>query len=252
MHKKKSSSQWDKVSSWYIGLTDDKGHYFHKQIIFPQLKPLLPKKGSVLDLACGQGVLAEYLPTKVDYWGLDISSKLIAHAKKKHKSPNQHFLKQDLSIDFTLDKTDFDYAFCILAMQDIKDVESLLTNAHKHLAQNGKLIIVLNHPCFRIPRQSSWDIDREHKTQQRKIQRYLSHLDIPIQITPSKGEKSRKTVSHHRPLFYYFSLLKKTGFVVSDLQEWISDKKSTGKYAAMENLARKEIPLFLMIEAEKR
>jgi len=63
-------------------------------------------------------------------------------------------------------------------------------------------------------------------------------------------ESSEYTLTFHRPLQFYFKLLAKAGFAVTRLEEWISHKQSQqGKRAAAENLARKEIPLFLFIEA---
>ena len=60
------------------------------------------------------------------------------------------------------------------------------------------------------------------------------------------------TLSFHRPLQVYVKGLRKAGFTVDMLEEWISNKKSEpGPRAAAENKARKEIPLFLLIGAIK-
>ena len=54
------------------------------------------------------------------------------------------------------------------------------------------------------------------------------------------------------PLQVYFKALKRAGFAVTGLEEWISNKKSeAGPRAKAEDKARKEIPLFMMIEATK-
>jgi len=42
------------------------------------------------------------------------------------------------------------------------------------------LVIVLNHPCFRIPRQSGWGIDEKNKLQFRKVIKYMSPMEIPL------------------------------------------------------------------------
>ena len=50
----------------------------------------------------------------------------------------------------------------------------------------------------------------------------------------------------------YFKNLNKAGLAVSLLEEWNSNKVSdSGPRAKAENLARKEIPLFLFMEAKK-
>jgi hypothetical protein len=50
----------------------------------------------------------------------------------------------------------------------------------------------------------------------------------------------------------FFKALSKAGFAVTKLEEWISHKKSEkGPKQAAEDTARKEIPLFLMLEVRK-
>ena len=77
-----------------------------------------------------------------------------------------------------------------------------------------------------------------------------------INIDMNPGEKNQKnkkyTVSFHRPLQTYFRDLKNSGFNVSGLEEWISNKKSqNGPRQKAEDVARKEIPMFMCIEAVK-
>lgn len=107
--------------------------------------------------------------------------------------------------------------------------EAVLKNASAQLIDHGTLIIVLNHPCFRIPRQTSWGID----------------------VHPG-------TPSHRLVWDYHYSLsdnsrfLHQSGFSIELLEEWISDKQSVGPAARMENFARAEFPLFLTIVAKKK
>jgi hypothetical protein len=112
-------------------------------------------------------------------------------------------------------------------------------------------VIVLNHPCFRIPRQSSWKVDLENNTQFRRIDRYMSPMKIPIQAHPSKGASSASTLSFHYPLSAYIQWLNACGFVLESMEEWCSDKTSIGKNAKMENRCREEFPLFLALKAKK-
>ena len=88
--------------------------------------------------------------------------------------------------------------------------------------------------------------------QARKIFRYMSPLEIPISIHPGKKEKSPSLYSYHYPLSSYSQWLEENHFSILRMEEWISDKTSTGKYAKMENRSRREIPMFLAITAKKR
>ena len=231
---------WEPAANWYDKLVSKEGHYYHQAVIFPKLKKLIGKSPDVLDLACGQGALAGQV--KCDYVGVDVAKTLVRSAQKRF--PKSRFYTKDLSIPIDLKRT-FSTATCILALQNIADPVQLLENAHRHLEEGGRLILVMNHPCFRIPRQSHWGVDEAKKLQYRRIEKYMSAMKIPIHVA------KKQLLSYHQPLSYYFGLLKNAGFVTTDVQEWVSDKQSSGKAAKMENRARKEFPLFLTIVCEK-
>lgn len=248
------STSWQPVSTWYDGIVGAKGHYYHKHVVLPgvlaqlQLQPT----SRILDLACGSGVLVSHLPTTVYYQGVDVARALIDAAKKQHVGEHRHFVVADLTrATLPFERRDFTHATIILALQNIKQPVQLLKHAAERLVPGGRLVIVLNHPCFRIPRQSSWGEDTARKTQYRRIDRYLSPLEIPITAHP--GQKSSAvTWSFHQPLSAYTEMLKKSGFLIETMQEWASDKRSEGKAAKMENRSRAEIPLFLAITAVKK
>jgi hypothetical protein len=68
----------------------------------------------------------------------------------------------------------------------------------------------------------------------------------------SQSSEAQNTISFHRPLQAYMKALEKTGFVLARLEEWTSHKKSEkGPRQTAEDRARKEIPLFLMMECVK-
>jgi ubiquinone/menaquinone biosynthesis C-methylase UbiE len=255
MKKTKENSSWESVSGWYDKVVGSKGHYYHENVILPRLCTILnirdAKSTSLLDLACGQGILSRNIPKDTAYVGVDASKSLIESAKKIKVSPTHTFFVQDLTKNLDLQKKDFDVATIILALQNIPDALQVMKNANKHLKEGASFIIVLNHPCFRIPRQTSWQVDEEKKIQYRRVDRYLSPLTIPIQAHPSQGSKSAQTFSYHRSLSDYSYMLKEAGFVIAEIQEWCSDKQSTGSKAKMENRCREEIPMFLAIVAKK-
>lgn len=253
---KPPSTSWEPVEKWYRGSVGDEGHYYHQHIVLPGTLRLLStgtnnKTPSLIDLACGPGVLARQIPKNVEYVGVDISPSLIKSAKLNDTQPNHRYLVADVTKAIPLDKQDFSHAAILLAIQNMEHPKLAFINAAKHLAPKGHLVIVMNHPCFRIPRQSSWKIDEEQNTQFRRIDRYSSPLSIPIQAHPSKGEQSATTWSFHYPLSSYSQWLFEAGFTIELIEEWHSDKVSSGKMAKMENRARSEIPLFMAIRAIK-
>jgi len=253
--RKDNDTSWETSSSWYDKIVGSKGHYYHQQVIIPGVLRLLEvgkkTEAHLLDLACGQGILSRHLPKGMKYLGIDGSASLIDAAKKyEPKSPHQFFV-HDLSQPLNLPYKEFSHATCILAAQNLNNPLRLFQTAFEHMRKTAQFIIVLNHPCFRIPRQSSWGIDEQKKLQYRRVDRYITPLKIPIQTQPSKQESSEQTWSFHYPLSHYTLQLKQAGFVLDSIEEWCSDKKSTGKNAEMENRSRQEFPLFMTLIAKK-
>jgi len=251
----KMQTSWEASASWYDKLVGPQGHYYHQQVIIPGVLNILEREKRaqphLLDLACGQGVLARHLPKGIKYLGVDASSSLL-DAAKSHQIKGQHqFFLHDLSHPLALPFREFTYATSILALQNMVNPLSLLRTAYAHLRPDAAFIIVINHPCFRIPRQSSWGVDPQKKWQFRRVDRYLSPLKIPLQAHPSQEEQSETLWSFHLPLSHYSRLLRQAGFLIDTIEEWCSDKKSSGKNAAMENKSRSEFPLFMAIVARK-
>ncbi len=247
---RRPTTSWEGVGKWYHGLVGEEGHYYHRQLIIPGVIRLLGPVDALLDLACGNGVLARHLPKDAPYLGVDASASLINAAKQKQESCKE-FQVGDIVKPLTLAKSDFSHATLILAAQNLERPELAMRNAASHLRPEGTFVLVLNHPCFRIPRQSSWGVDQEKKIQYRRIDRYHSSMKIPIQMHPGQKMASSETFSFHHPLTSYSHWLAEAGFVMEIMEEWYSDKKSTGSAARMENRSREEIPLFLAIRAKK-
>lgn len=246
-------TSWEPVSEWYGKQVGREGHYYHQHVVLPGLKKLLQLKegSSLLDLACGNGVLAGQAPKGMYYQGFDISRSLVEQATQLHSAQNFRFGVADVSRDkLPLNKSDFSHGSIVLALQNIKNFANVFRHFQTHLADFGKLVVVLNHPSFRIPRQSGWIIHPTNKLQSRRVDRYMSTMEIPITAHPGQ-EKSSITWSFHYPLSAYIHELSKNGFVVSTIEEWVSDKMSEGKAAKMENRGRSEFPLFLTIVAHK-
>lgn len=249
-------TSWQGVAGWYNKLVGSEGHYYHKHVVLPGVLRLLDLKpeSKLLDLGCGQGVLAQVAPVIKNYLGVDKSQYLIELAKKYIHKPGYEFEIKDVTKPLKSIDNRFTHATIILALQNMENPQEAIKNASESLVRGGILVVVLNHPSFRIPRQSGWGIDEQTKQQYRWVNRYFSTLKIPIVMNPGKATvqtEKKVTWSFHRPLQDYVHMLADAGFVVTNLEEWNSDKESEGKDAKMENRARNEFPLFLTLVARK-
>jgi len=262
--KAPQNTSWENVAGWYDKLLEGEGTY-QKELILPNLLRLMDiRRGdAVLDLACGPGFFArEFAARGAVVTGADASTALIAIAKKNAIAPAGagmtstpgsavfHIASAD-ALPFLKNGVE-NKAAIVLALQNIENVAGVLRECARVIKKGGELYIVLNHPAFRVPKASGWGWDEKEKAQYRRVDRYLSELKVPIQMHP--GDKpSQHTTSFHRPLQYYFKALNKAEFSVSMMEEWNSHKKSQeGPRAKAEDVARKEIPLFLCLVAVKQ
>ncbi len=118
-----SGTSWQKVSDWYDKIVGKEGHYYHQQVILPGSLRLLnlEKSSSLLDLACGQGVLARRLPPEIPYTGIDISLNLVKQARQLDKNKKHIYLVADIAEKLQITKNDFSHACIILSLQNIKN-----------------------------------------------------------------------------------------------------------------------------------
>jgi ubiquinone/menaquinone biosynthesis C-methylase UbiE len=283
MEKKSRDTSWNKSAEWYDDLVESKGSY-QVELILPNMVRLLDiKKGmTLLDLACGQGFFSRiFADMGARVIGVDSAEALIQIAKAKKGSAIHYFVAPADKIPFVKDKS-MDAVTIILSLQNIENIQGVLKESARVLKPEGRLLIVLNHPAFRIPKASSWGWDASAKAlqvpvkelrnahamdsassprakptveafgvQYRRVDRYLSESRVEIIMHP--GEKPReKTISFHRPLQVYAKALEKNGFMIARIEEWNSHRKSeNGPCKDAEDRARKEFPLFLFIEARK-
>lgn len=252
LSKESKNTSWGGVSDWYDELLEGGEDTYQREVIMPNILRLLsPQKGkTILDLACGQGFFSrELAKAGASVIGVDISSELIALAKEKRGGVEYHVSSAE-NLSFLKDEC-VDAVVSVLAVQNFKNIAPVFKEACRVLRKGGTFVMVLNHPAFRIPKGSSWGFDEEKNIQYRRVDGYLGEREIPIDMNPS--EKGRKeTLSFHRPLQVYSKVLANAGFVIKRIEEWTSHKKSEeGPRKIAEDRARKEIPIFMMIEVIK-
>lgn len=246
-------TSWEGVSSWYDESVESPDSY-QKTLILPNLLRLanLKKEMRVLDLACGQGFFArEIAPHVAEVVGTDVSQSLIKIAREKSPGNISWHISRASSLPFVRTAS-MDLALCILAIQNIDNPADVLREVSRVLKSSGRLLLVLNHPAFRVPKKSSWGWDEKDNVQYRRVDGYLSESKVKIQMHPG-DDPSIHTLTFHRPLQYYAKLLRNAGFVIAQMEEWNSKRVSQpGPRARAENIARQEIPMFLFLEVVKR
>lgn len=130
----KTADTYDKVARW---ATFGKDNYWKKEILRQ-----IPKSDSILDLACGTGILTRKIAKQfplAKITGVDISENYLAVAKKNSQSyKNVIFLKQDAEDLRLQDKFD-----CIVSSYIPKycNAETLVQKCLEHLNPGGKIVL---------------------------------------------------------------------------------------------------------------
>jgi ubiquinone/menaquinone biosynthesis C-methylase UbiE len=250
--EQKPQESWGGVANWYDTHLED-GDTYHTQVILPNLLRVLALKKSerVLDLACGQGFFARsFSDAGAKVTGADIAPELISIAVEETPTGIEYFVASADKLTFADDAT-YDTVVCVLAIQNIKDMRAVFAEANRVLKPDGRFVLVVNHPAFRIPKSTSWGWDPEAKVQYRRVDKYLSPSSVSIDMHPGT-KNSEKTISFHRSLQDFFKTFSGTNFSVTKLEEWISHRTSEkGPRQKSEDIARREIPLFMLLEAKK-
>jgi ubiquinone/menaquinone biosynthesis C-methylase UbiE len=212
-------TSWDPVARWYNGWVGKRGSLYHRKVAIPTVlrRAELRAGEQLLDIGCGQGVLAPHiLKAEVEYVGIDVSRNLLALARKHHgrETTFLHGDARDLLALPGIQPAGFDVAVFMLSIQDMHPLEAVIESASQTLKQNGRLVIFMTHPCFRVPRGSGWGFDKARKLSYRRIEHYLKEMQVPMkayaEVTPNaKGT----TLSFHRPLTTYVNTLARHGLV---------------------------------------
>ncbi len=251
-----AATSWDALARWYDGWVGAGGSEYHREVALPAVLRLLdPKAGEqVLDVGAGQGVLAPFVARAgASYTGVDASPRLLDIARQRHASAGRFLLgdaRKLISLPGIAPNT-FDAVVFLLSLQDMDPLQPVLTGAATVLKPGGRIIILLTHPAFRVPRQSGWGWDEGRKLVFRRVDRYLTPLPVPMKAYPGQ-ENAGATRSFHRPIEAYVNGLARHGLFVDHMDEIPAHKlvgPSGNKRA--ENLARQEIPLFLAMRARK-
>lgn len=250
---KNKDTSWNNVASWYDELLKNDESYQAKVILPNLLRVLDLKKGEqVYDLACGQGYFANvFAHVGANVVASDLSKNLIETAKKNSKEKINFYISPAHRAQFLKDGS-IDTIVIVLAIQNIENVGEVFAECSRVLKKDGRIVLVLNHPAFRVPQGSDWYF--ADGVQSRIINQYLSESKIFIDMTPGEKnpKKKIKTITFHRSLQYYMKLLAKNSFAITRLEEWISHKQSgTGPRQVAEDKARKEIPMFMCLEVKK-
>jgi len=249
-----TSTSWDPVADWYVGWVGEKGSDHHRKLAIPAVLDLLAPTAheQILDVGAGPGVLAPQIARAgAHYTGVDASPRMLAFARRHHGAHGTFLLGDATRLEGIpqLRPHSFDGVVFMLSIQDIDPLDAALRSAAWALRSGGRLVLLMTHPCFRVPRQSGWGWDANRRLRFRRVDRYLTPLMPPMKRYGDRGA----TRSYHRPLEMYVNGLSEQGLLIEQIREIPTFvRQGKGQRTHAEQLSDEEIPLFLGIRAVLR
>ncbi|HEU5229974.1 MAG TPA: class I SAM-dependent methyltransferase [Ktedonobacteraceae bacterium] len=257
----RSYTSWEPLAEWYDGWMGKDGGKHHRALAIPAALDLLAVQPGekVLDVGAGQGVLAPHIAqAHACYTGVDASPGMLRLARLHHGEMGRFILgdARRLQALAGIHQGEFDAVVFLLSIQDMDPLPTVMEAAAWALRGGGRLVILMTHPCFRVPRQSGWGWHEERKLHYRRIDRYLTPLSVPVKEHP--GQSRGVSISFHRPLQQYINTLAAHGLLIDQMKEITTYKVNVTKpqgqqapHAKAENMANQEIPLFLGLRARR-
>jgi ubiquinone/menaquinone biosynthesis C-methylase UbiE len=205
---------YDSLAAWYDDWVRTRA-VVHR-VSVPAVTELVGDGNDVLDLACGQGVLArEVARSGRRVVGVDISPELIRLAREEEvREPlGVRYLVDDATTLAQVADASFDGVACNLALTDIDDLDAAFRSERRVLRPDGWFTFATVHPCFASPHARGVEVEGRTLMQ---VGRYFEegrwYSDNPEGLRGRLG-------SIHRRLSTILNALVEAGFHIERLAE---------------------------------
>lgn len=212
---------------------------------WPALEAMLPdvRGTKVVDLGCGYGWFCRHMREQgaAQVLGLDISAKMLEKARSMTADDNIEYRREDLD-NLTLPAETYSLAYSSLALHYLQNLSGLFDQVYQSLVPGGHFVFSAEHPIFTAPAQPGW------------LTNTSGQKTWPVDGYQREGERvtnwfAEGVIKQHRKLATYINLLIKSGFIITQVDEWgPSAEQLTSMPALQEEIER---PMMFLLAAQK-
>lgn len=205
-------ARYDRVSAEYDTFVSQS--FIHRLAVPTILELAQPPGGKVLDLGCGQGILARALAARGDrVTGVDISERLLdlARGYEDDNPLGIEYLHADAATLAELPDGTFNGVASCLTLTDLDDLDGVLSSVARVLRPGGWFVLAGLHPCFEPPHARVTEVDGRAAKQ--------ANGYFEEGWWRSKNADSLLVWRHHRRLATIINSLVAAGFRVDQVRE---------------------------------
>ena len=250
---------WDGKAEFWDQLHGEAGNRFHQELVSPTVHQLLALQPGehVLDVACGNGVMARELAARGGVvTAVDFSAKLIAQAKKRGEENIDYRVVDATDEDAlaALGEGQFSAITCTMALMDIPTLAPLFRAVRRLLTEDGRFVFATSHPAFNS--NSPVFLAEQADEAGSLITRHSMKINAYLEIPPTKGAGARNEPNphyyYHRPLSALLADAFEAGLVLDRLEEPAFDREKAKEAPPLSWYQYWQIPPVLAGRLRKR
>jgi len=126
------------TKNYYNGIAKGYPSLYHNEQIqkINKVKKYLPKKGKLLDIGAGAGILNEFILPEVELYSLDLSEEML---KINSNGENRKIVGSATNLPF--ENNNFDFLSSFTVFQDVDNPKKAVREAYRVLNNNGRFIL---------------------------------------------------------------------------------------------------------------
>ena len=234
-----TGAPYDAIADWYDELTRTAPLY--RELILPAMLDLAGDVDGldVLDLACGQGMVARELARRgASVTGVDISTGMLEIARRYERNEplGVSYLEGNAESLDAFPGDSFDALTCGMALMNVDDLDSAAREVQRILKPGGWCVSSITHPCFQTP-DADWV-----ETERGSARLVRGYFNEGYWESDNLDGVRGKVGEHHRTLSTYINSFAAAGLLCDRMAEPLA----TGRRAD-EVPGNLEVPSILVV-----